>query len=128
MAGESGMDAGVEHHGFALVLDDVARASDFITAAEGDEGQFVGGIDGVLGRGGHGGMGAFGGHDRVGGGCETRRVREARMGAVPVRAQQKKRVLFVCSMYERTRAEGRYRNVSIVTCISDVDVEAGVKV
>ena len=106
MAGESGMDAGVEHHGFALVLDDVARASDFITAAEGDEGQFVGGINGILGRGGHGGMGAFGRHDRVGGGCETRPVREARMGAVPVRAQRKKRVLFVCSCMKGLELRG----------------------
>ena len=67
MASESGMNAGVEHDGFAFVLNNVARAADFVAAAEGDEGQFIRGVDGVVWWGGHGGVGPFGRHGGRGG-------------------------------------------------------------
>ena len=38
----SGMHSGVQHHGLSLVLEDVAGATDFIAAAQADEGKVIG--------------------------------------------------------------------------------------
>jgi hypothetical protein len=59
------VEAGRAHHdSLALVLEDVARATDFIAAAEAEEHELVGGIYGVVVLGPHGRELPFGRHGR----------------------------------------------------------------
>lgn len=56
--------AGIKHDSLSLVLDDVTGAADLVAAAETEEHELVGGVDGLLGYGrGHGGGLALGRHD-----------------------------------------------------------------
>lgn len=58
------------HDRLALVLDDVTRATDFVTAAKAEKHEFIGGIYGVVVLGRHGRCLSLCRHDYKAGECE----------------------------------------------------------